>query len=80
MTDGARLDGKRVLITGGARGLGAGQAELFVERGARVLIADVLDELGEKLAAKLGESARYQSLDVSQEDQWQAAVAAAETA
>ena len=44
-----RLDGKHVLITGGARGMGAAEAALFVGEGATVCIADVLDEAGLQL-------------------------------
>lgn len=73
-----RLDGKVALITGAARGQGAAEARLFVREGARVLITDVLDEQGEALARELGAAARYLRLDVSSEEQWAAAIAAAE--
>jgi len=73
-----RLTGKVALITGGARGMGAAAVRIFVGEGARVLIADVLEEPGRALAAQLGEAARFQRLDVSQEGEWEAAMAAAE--
>ena len=73
-----RLTGKVALITGGARGMGAAAVRIFVREGARVLIADVLEEPGRALAAQLGEAARFQRLDVSQEGEWEAAMAAAE--
>ena len=73
-----RLDGKVALVTGAARGQGAAEARLFVREGARVLITDVLDAEGEALARELGAAARYCHLDVSREDQWSAAIAAAE--
>ena len=73
-----RLHGKVALITGAARGQGEAEARLFVAEGARVVLGDVLDELGEKVASSLGEAARYVPLDVAQEELWQRAVALAE--
>ena len=73
-----RLDGKVALVTGAARGQGAAEARLFVREGARVLITDVLDAEGEALARELGPAAQYRRLDVSREEEWSAAVAAAE--
>ncbi|MFK4065965.1 SDR family NAD(P)-dependent oxidoreductase [Streptomyces sp. NPDC029674] len=73
-----KLDGRVVIVTGAARGQGEQEARLFVEEGARVLIADVLDEQGEALAKELGEdSAVYVHLDVGAEADWQAATAIA---
>ena len=69
-----RLDGKIAIISGAARGQGAQEARQFVEEGARVLVSDVRDELGEKLASELGRSAVYRRLDVRREADWQAAV------
>jgi 3alpha(or 20beta)-hydroxysteroid dehydrogenase len=68
------LEGKVAVITGAARGQGAAAARLFVAEGARVVIADVLDDIGRQLAAELGPAATYRHLDVSSEDDWQAAV------
>jgi 3alpha(or 20beta)-hydroxysteroid dehydrogenase len=73
-----RLAGKVALITGAARGQGEAEARLFVAEGARVVLGDVRDELGEKVAASLGGAARYVPLDVAQEALWQRAVALAE--
>jgi 3alpha(or 20beta)-hydroxysteroid dehydrogenase len=70
-----RLDGKVALISGGARGQGESEARLFVSEGARVVLGDVLDEDGEKIAAELGDAALYQHLDVTQEADWQSIVA-----
>ena len=68
------LAGKVAIVTGAARGLGRGIAELFVEEGARVVIADLRDEEGAALAAKLGENARYLRTDVSSREAVQALV------
>ncbi|EFK98878.1 3-oxoacyl-[acyl-carrier-protein] reductase [Streptomyces sp. SPB78] len=69
------LSGRTVIVTGGARGLGAQAARRAVEAGARVVLADVLDAGGEETAAALGEAARYQHLDVTSEADWQRVVA-----
>ena len=73
-----RLDELVVLVTGGARGQGAAEARAFVDRGARVVVGDVLDEAGAGLVAELGASARYVHLDVTDERLWDDAVALAE--
>jgi 3alpha(or 20beta)-hydroxysteroid dehydrogenase len=73
-----RLDGKVAIITGAARGQGAAEARLFATEGARVLLADILDADGEAVAAEIGDAAAYTRLDVTDEAQWQAAVALAE--
>jgi NAD(P)-dependent dehydrogenase (short-subunit alcohol dehydrogenase family) len=72
-----RLDGKVALISGAARGIGAATARLMAEAGAKVALGDVLDERGRETAAAIGESALYRHLDVTREDDWKAAVAAA---
>src|SRR5690606_8372117 len=73
-----RLDGKVAIITGAARGQGAAEARLFAAEGAQVLLTDVLDDEGEAVAAEIGAAAAYTHLDVTDEQQWQAAVALAE--
>lgn len=73
-----RLEGKVAIVTGGARGMGEATVRLLVDEGAKVLIADILDEPGAALAKELGERTRYQHLDVSNKADWDAAVAAAQ--
>ncbi|MGW0705740.1 SDR family NAD(P)-dependent oxidoreductase [Streptomyces sp. NPDC002643] len=73
-----KLDGRVVLVTGAARGQGEQEARLFRAEGAEVVIADVLDDLGEALAKEIG--ALYVHLDVGREPDWTAAVTAAKEA
>lgn len=68
------LSGKVVIVTGGARGQGEAEARLFAERGAKVMICDVLEDLARQVAADIGDSARAMALDVRDEKAWQAAV------
>jgi len=75
-----RLEGKVAIVTGGARGMGEADARRLVAEGAKVVIADVLEEQGEALAAELGDGAIFVRLDVSDEASWTAAVEAAEEA
>lgn len=74
-----RLDGKVALVSGGARGMGAAHARAVVREGGRVVIGDVLTEDGERLAAELGEAARFIELDVTREPDWAAGVELATT-
>jgi 3alpha(or 20beta)-hydroxysteroid dehydrogenase len=74
---GGRLDGKVAIITGAARGTGAAMAGLFIQEGARVLLTDIRDELGEKLASELGDNAVYRHMDVTSKADWDAGVAKA---
>ena len=75
----ARFDGEVVLISGGARGQGAVEARMLVAEGARVVLGDVLEAEGERLAAELGPAnARFLRQDVTVEDDWTKLVSAAE--
>src|SRR5262245_31939218 len=74
LVSGPELDGKVAIVTGGASGLGRAMVELFVEEGARVVIADVNAEGGTALAAQLGDAAVFQPTDVADAAQIQAAV------
>lgn len=75
-----RLEGKVALITGAAMGMGESHARLFVQEGAKVIVSDIQDEAGQKLADELGENAIYVHLDVANEQDWKnAAKVALET-
>ena len=69
-----RVDGKVVLISGGARNIGEASARMLVAEGAKVVIGDLLDEEGTTLVDDLGDAARYLHLDVTSEDDWRGAV------
>lgn len=75
-----RMDGQVALISGGARGMGAAEARLFVAEGASVVIGDVLDAECQAMADAIGEACLPVHLDVTDEHDWQASVAAAEQA
>ncbi len=70
----ARLDGKIAIVTGAARGSGELTARRLVEEGARVVLADILDDRGKPVAEELGDAARYLHLDITDEEQWKRAV------
>jgi 3alpha(or 20beta)-hydroxysteroid dehydrogenase len=75
----ARFDGKVVLVSGAARGQGAAEARMLVAEGARVVLGDVSEAEGERLAAELGAAnARFLRQDVTVEGDWARLVAAAE--
>lgn len=74
-----RLEAKTVVVTGGARGMGAAFARRLVHEGASVVIGDVLAAEGKAVADELGEQARFCALDVTDSSAWAEAVAAAES-
>jgi 3alpha(or 20beta)-hydroxysteroid dehydrogenase len=76
----AALTGKKALVTGGARGLGAGMAAALADAGAAVMIADVLTELGRETAERIAKSGSgattgFVALDVTSDAGWAEAVA-----
>ncbi len=78
-----RLAGKVAIISGGARGMGAVEARLFAQEGAKVAVADIREEAGQTLAAEIraqGGDAMFVPLDVTSEAQWESAVDAVMTA
>jgi len=74
-----RLGGKVALITGGASGMGQSEAVIFAREGAKVIVADVLEAEGKKVADSLGGAGRFVALDVTSETAWQQAIATAVT-
>jgi 3alpha(or 20beta)-hydroxysteroid dehydrogenase len=66
-----KFKSKVVLITGAARGQGAAEAEHFVAEGAKVILADVLDEEGMRLATRLEDRAAYLHHDVTSDESWE---------
>ena len=72
-----RLDGKVVLISGGARGQGAEEARLMAREGAKVVFGDILDDQGKEVEAEITEAgldATYVHLDVTRDSEWESAV------
>src|SRR6202162_3556292 len=71
------LRGRKALVTGGARGLGAGMAEALARAGAAVAIADIREDIGKATAdalAQSGVTARFVPLNVADEASWEAAI------
>ena len=76
-----RMDGKVAIISGGARGMGAEEVNLFAKEGAKVVFGDILDDLGQQVEAdarEAGLDVAYIHLDVTSESDWDAIVALAE--
>jgi 3alpha(or 20beta)-hydroxysteroid dehydrogenase len=71
----SRLGSKVAIVTGAAQGIGEGVAQVFVENGARVIVADIQVERGERLASELGGMASFLKLDVRSEEDWRLGVA-----
>jgi 3(or 17)beta-hydroxysteroid dehydrogenase len=69
-----RLKDAVVCVTGAARGIGYGIAKECIDEGARVILTDILDDVGTVSAQRLGRRAAYMHLDVSSEDKWVSAL------
>jgi NAD(P)-dependent dehydrogenase (short-subunit alcohol dehydrogenase family) len=69
-----RMQGKVVIVTGGAKGIGRATAELLALEGAWVVIADIDDEQGQATSGKIGRRAHFMHHDVRREDDWEALV------
>jgi 3alpha(or 20beta)-hydroxysteroid dehydrogenase len=74
-----RLTGKTAIVTGGARGSGAEIAQRFAAEGAKVVVADVLDDQGAATVDAIGPAARYVHCDVTSEADWSALVGSVDT-
>jgi 3alpha(or 20beta)-hydroxysteroid dehydrogenase len=75
-----RFDNRTVIVTGGARGMGASHARGFVAEGANVVIAAKAEQQGRRLADELGDHAIFSRLDVTSDADWEATMAAAHKA
>lgn len=75
----ARLEGKIAIVTGAAQGMGEAHARRFVAEGAKVVITDINEAVGNALAADLGSNAMFAQLDVSNAKNWQQVVAEGES-
>ncbi len=75
-----KLLDKVAIVTGGARGMGESHVRRFVEEGAKVVFTDINEEVGEKLAAELGDNALFVKHDVTDEAGWQEVVEKTEAA
>ncbi|BFM35129.1 3-hydroxyacyl-CoA dehydrogenase [Acinetobacter towneri] len=66
-----KIQGKVCVVTGGASGLGAATAQHLVAQGAKVILVDMNQELGQQLQQQLGENAEFVAVDVTDENQVQ---------
>ena len=65
---GSRLKGKVAVITGASSGIGEATAQIFVDEGAYVVLGDIQKDLGNEVAERLGDRAKFVYCDVTRED------------
>lgn len=73
-----RLSGKVIVVTGAASGMGETHARLFVKEGAKVVLTDINEDKGQRVAEELGENALFVKHDVANSNDWQVVVDKAE--
>jgi 3(or 17)beta-hydroxysteroid dehydrogenase len=73
-----RVEGKTVVVTGAASGIGRADALVLAREGARVVITDLNEDAGRALEKEIGDSALFVRHDISSEDDWKAVITAAE--
>ena len=71
-----RVSGKVAIVTGAASGMGKADAHLLAREGARVVVTDLNEEDGQAVADAIGDNAIFLRLDVTDEDNWKAVIAA----
>jgi 3(or 17)beta-hydroxysteroid dehydrogenase len=75
-----RLADKVALVTGGAGGMGESEATIFAREGAKIVVGDILDADGGRVAEKIaadGGQVQFVKLDVTREEDWENAIATA---
>lgn len=73
------LENKIAMVTGGAQGLGAAHVRKLHQEGAKVIITDILEDKGKKLAEELGDNTTFVKLDVTDANSWDEAIKVAES-
>ncbi len=73
-----RLSGKVAIITGASQGMGTAHAQMFIEQGASVILTDIAEAAGQKLASELGPNALFVAHDVASKASWNDVVARGE--
>ncbi|MGJ9458061.1 glucose 1-dehydrogenase [Oceanobacillus sp. CF4.6] len=66
-----RVEDKVVVVTGGARGMGASHVKRLITEGAKVVVTDILEEDGKKLESEIGKNILFIKHDVSNASDWE---------